>query len=251
VGCEKAREAANKALTIDQNLAEAHTTLGMIKSNYDWDWAAGEAELKRAIELNPNYPTAHHRYSLFLPIFGRFDEAIAEAKRALQLDPLSLILNENLGDVYQLAHRFDEAEAQLKKTLELDPNFFVARGTLARLYESKGMYKEALEQNFAGAKPEVKAGIMKVFREEGIQGVWRAQLADRLKSPMDSSPMSIAQIYVKLDDKDNAFEWLNKAVDTRGLSFVYLVADPRFENIRSDPRYAALLQRANLKPLPR
>jgi len=248
-GYEKARAAANKALSIDEHLAEAHTTLGMIKANYDWDWAGGEAELKRAIELNPNYPTAHQRYSLFLPIFGRFDEAIAEAKRALELDPLSLILNENVGDAYQLARRYDEAEAQLRKTLELDPNFLVARGTLARVYEAKGMYKEALEQNLAGARPEVVAKVMKLYGEAGIQGVWRARLAEMLKDGEDASPMSISQLYVKLGDKDKAFEWLNKAVDRRGVGFTYLVADARFDNIRSDPRYIALLERANLKPI--
>ncbi len=248
-GYEKARAAANKALSIDEHLAEAHTTLGMIKANYDWDWAGGEAELKRAIELNPNYPTAHQRYSLFLPIFGRFDEAIAEAKRAQELDPLSLILNENVGDIYQLARRYDEAEAQLRKTLELDPNFSVARGTLARLYEAKGMYKEALEQNLAGAPPEIVAKVMKLYGEAGIQGVWRAQLARMLEDPEDASPMSIAQLYVKLGDKDKAFEWLNKAVDRRGIGFTYLVADARFDNLRSDPRYITLLQRANLKPI--
>jgi TolB-like protein len=248
VGYEKAREAANKALTIDQNLAEAHTTLGAVKAYYDWDWTGGEEELKRAIELNPNYPTAHQRYSLFLPIFGRFDEAIAEAKRAQQLDPLSLILNENVGDAYQLARRYDEAEAQLKKTLELDPNFYVARGTLARLYEAKGMYKEALQQNLAGARPEIAGKVMKLYDEAGIQGVWRVQLADMLKNP-EVSPMSVAQVYVKLGDKDKAFEWLNKALDTRGVGLTYLVADARFDSIRSDPRYIALLERANLKPI--
>ncbi len=248
---EKARAAANKALTINDKLAEPHATLAMIKGNYDFDWTGAETEFKLAINLNPNYPTAHHRYSLYLPIFGRFDEAIAEAKRAQQLDPLSLILNENLGDVLALARRYDEAEAQLRKTLELDPDFFVARATLARLYETKGRYKEALELDLKGESPEDVREVMKIFDESGIKGVWRAELEDLLERSKKGSvsPNRLATTYVILDEKDKAFEWLNKALDASAINWTYLAADPRFDNIRSDPRYAALLQRANLKPI--
>ena len=248
---EKARAAANKALTINPKLAEPHATLAMIKGNYDFDWTGAETEFKLAINLNPNYPTAHHRYSLYLPIFGRFDEAIAEAKRAQQLDPLSLILNENLGDVLALARRYDEAEAQLRKTLELDPDFFVARATLARVYETQGRYKEALELDLKGESPEDVREVMKIFDESGMKGVWRAELEDLLERSKKGSvsPNRLAQTYVILDEKDKAFEWLNKALDARAINWTYLAADPRFDNIRSDPRYAALLQRANLKPI--
>jgi serine/threonine protein kinase/Tfp pilus assembly protein PilF len=252
-GVEKARAAANKALAINDKLAEPHATLAMIKGNYDFDWTGAETEFKLAIGLNPNYPTAHHRYSLYLPIFGRFDEAVAEAKQALQLDPLSLILNENLGDILILARRYDEAEAQLRKTLELDPDFFVARGTLARLYEIQGRYKEALELDLKGEPPDDVRIVMKIFAESGMKGVWQDDLEAVLERAKKQrvSPNRLAQSYVKLDDKDKAFEWLNKALDARALIFTYLVADARYDNIRSDPRYAALLQRANLKPLPR
>ena len=250
-GYEKARAAANKALAIDEKLAEPHTTLAIIKGNYDWDWPEAEKEIKLAIQLNPNYPTAHQRYSLYLPILGRFDEAIAEAKRAQQLDPLSLILNENVGDILYLARRYDEAEAQLLKTLELDPNFFVARGTLANVYEAKGMYKEALKQSLGRESPEDVARVMKIYAGSGMKGVWRARVEELLEFSKQEyiSPNSIATLYIRLDDKDKAFEWLNKALEARAINFTYLVADPRFDNIRSDPRYAALLQRANLKPI--
>ena len=250
-GYEKARAAANKALELDNSLAEPHTTLALIKGNYDFDWSGAENEFKLAIKLNPNYPTAHQRYSLFLPIFGRFDEAIAEARQAQQLDPLSLILNENVGDMLILARRYDEAEVQLLKTLELDPNFGVAQGTLAKLYEVKGRYREALELNFKGAPPEVAAKVKQIFDASGMKGVWRARLDDLLaRSKHDHiSPDTIATMYIRLEDKDKAFEWLDKALEARDIRFTYLVADPRFDNIRSDPRYVALLQRANLKPI--
>jgi tetratricopeptide (TPR) repeat protein len=171
----------------------------------------------------------------------------------LQLDPLSLILNENLGDILILARRYDEAEAQLRKTLELDPDFFVARGTLARLYEIQGRYKEALELDLKGEPPDDVRIVMKIFAESGMKGVWQDDLEAVLERAKKQrvSPNRLAQSYVKLDDKDKAFEWLNKALDARALIFTYLVADARYDNIRSDPRYAALLQRANLKPLPR
>ncbi|HKR59866.1 MAG TPA: protein kinase, partial [Pyrinomonadaceae bacterium] len=175
-GYEKARAAANRALELDSSLAEPHTTLALIKGNYDFDWSGAENEFKLAIKLNPNYPTAHQRYSLFLPIFGRFEESVAEARRAQQLDPLSLILNENVGDMLILARRYDEAEAQLLKTLELDPNFGVARGTLAKAYEVTGRDKEALELNLKGAPPEVAAEVRQIFAASGMKGLWRERL---------------------------------------------------------------------------
>jgi serine/threonine protein kinase/tetratricopeptide (TPR) repeat protein len=250
-GYEKARAAAQKALSIDDKLPEAHNTLAEIKGNYEWDWPGAEKEFKLAIQLNPNYPTAHQSYSLYLPVVGRFDESVAEAKRAQELDPLSLILNENVGDMLYLARRYDEAEAQLLKTLELDPNFFVAQGTLAKIYEAKGMYKEALELGLRGESPEDAARVRKIYAASGIKGIWRARLEYLLERSKREhvSPFTIATLYTRLDEKDKAFEWLEKALEARGILFTYLVTDPRFDNIRSDPRYIALLARANLKPI--
>lgn len=127
----RAKAAALRALEIDNSLAEAHTSLARIREVYDWDWLGAEAEYKKAIELNPRYPTTHHWYSLLLMALGRPSEAVLEAKRAQELDPLSLIVNENFGDVLRLVKRYDEAIEQLRKTLDLDPNFAVAHSTLA------------------------------------------------------------------------------------------------------------------------
>jgi eukaryotic-like serine/threonine-protein kinase len=244
-----AKTAALKALEIDPNLAEAHTTMAILKGTYDYDWQGAENEFKRAIELNPKYPTAHHRYSLFLPILGRLDEAVAEAKKAQELDPLSLIINENVGDILGLARRYDEAEKQLLKTIELDRSFNVAHQTLARVYEAKGMYEKALEQDWYGAPPEEYAQIKKVYDESGMPGVWRGELAYLLNKAAKGEvrAFGIARVYALLGDKDKSFEWLNKAVDQRDIRFTYLMADPRLDPIRSDPRFDELLKRVGLR----
>jgi len=244
----RAKAAATKALELDPKLGEAHTTLAMVKAMYEWDWAGAEKEFKQALELNPRYPTAHHRYSLFLPIVGRLDEAVAEAKKARELDPLSLIINENVGDILILARRYDEAEQQLLKTIELDPNFDVAHQTLSQVYDAKGMYEKSLEEAFRN-NPTDLAQVKKDYAQSGIQGIWRKQLQfllDRAKTG-EARSFSIARFYARLGDKDKAFEWLDKAFEDRTIQLTYFVADPRWDSIRSDPRYAAMLQRVGLR----
>ena len=249
---ERARAAATRALEIDGNLAEGHAILAAIKTTYEWDWQGAEREFKLAIQLNPNYATAHQRYSLFLPIAGRFDEAISEAKRARELDPLSLPINENVGDILYLARRYGEAEEQLRKTLELDPNYGVARGTLAKVYEAQGRYEEALNERLAGSPPETAAEIRKIFAASGIKGVWRHWLEQRLERAKREyvSPADIALFYARLGERDEAFSWLERAMQERSILFNYLAADARFDNLRPDPRFPELLGRVGLQPLP-
>jgi tetratricopeptide (TPR) repeat protein len=244
----RSKTAANKALQIDPKLAEAHVTIAMIKAVYEWDWAGAENEFKLAIELNPRYPTAHQRYSLFLPILGRLDEAVAEAKKAQELDPLSLIINENVGDILCLARRYDEAEKQLLKTIELDPNFGVAHQTLGRLYEAKGMYEKSLEEGWRDA-PDELARLKRIYAQSGMEGIWRDLLQDLLdrRNTGDVRAFWIAGLYLRLGNKDKAFEWLNKALEERDIGFTYLIADQRWDDIRSDPRYDALLKRVGLR----
>jgi adenylate cyclase len=246
--CPQAKVAANKALELDSSLAEPHSTLAMIRSFYEWDWAGAENEFKLALELNPRYPRTHHQYSLFLPVVGRVDEAVAEARKAQELDPLSLIINENVGDILALARRYDEAEQQLRKTIELDPSFEVAHQTLSRVYEAKGMYEKSLEEGFWDDQNEL-ARVKKIYAQSGFEGILRENLEfllDKAKKG-DPRPFWIAGIYVKLGDKDKAFEWLNKALEERAINFTYFIGDARFDNIRSDPRYDAILVRVGLK----
>jgi eukaryotic-like serine/threonine-protein kinase len=248
---EKARAAANRALELDPRLAEGHAILAAIKTVYDWDWQGAEREFKLAIELNPNYATAHQRYSLFLPALGRFDEAIAEARKARDVDPLALPVNENLGDVLYLARRYDEAIEQLRKTLELDPNYGVAHSTLSKVYEAQGRYEESLEERLKGSTPETVAQLRKVFAASGMKGVWKNRLNVLLERSKTAyvSPADIALFYTRLNDRDQAFAWLEKAMAERSINFNYLVADPRFDNLRGDRRLADLLRRVGLEPI--
>jgi serine/threonine protein kinase/TolB-like protein len=248
---EKARGSATRALELDERLGEAHAMLAAIKTTYEWDWQGAEREFKLAIELNPNYPTARQRYSLFLPTMGRFDEAIVQAKKALELDPLSLPANENVGDILYLARRYDEATEQLLHTLELDPNYGVAHGTLAKVYEARGRYKEALDERLKGASPETSEEMKKLFASSGINGVWQQRLNQSLERAKREyvSAADIALFYARLNQKEDAFAWLEKAMNERSILFNYLVADARFDNLRSDPRLAKLLSRVGLQPL--
>lgn len=248
---ERARAAATRALELDPELAEAHTILAAIKTTYDWDWSAAEKEFNVAIQLNPNYATAHQRYSLFLPITGRFSEAVAEAQKARDLDPLSLPANENLGDILYLARRYEEAEQQLLKTIELDPNYGVAHSTLSKVYEAKGLHEESLNARLRNATPENAAAARKSYASAGIRGVWRDRLNQLLERAKRDyvSPADIALFYARLNERDEAFSWLDKAMEERSILFNYLVSDARFDNIRSDPRFPQLLSRVGLQPL--
>ncbi len=248
---EKARAAATKALEIDDRLAEGHAILAAVKTTYEWDWSGAEREFKLAIELNPNYATAHQKYSLFLTITGRFDEAIAEAKKARELDPLSLPINENVGDILYLARRYPEAIEQLRKTLDLDPDYGVARTTLAKVYEAQGLYAEALDERLHGATPDNVAQMKKAFASSGMKGVWQYRLDGLLERSKTEyvSPADIALFYARLNEKDQAFAWLTKAMEDRSILFNYLIADARFDNLRPDPRFAELVKKAGLKPL--
>jgi len=241
--------AIDKAVALDPTLAEPHATLGTVKMLFEWDWAGAEQEFKKAIEMNPRYPTAHQRYSLFLPIVGRIEEAVAEAKKAKDLDPLSLSVNENVGDILCLAERYDEAEQQLLKTIELDPTFELAHQTLARVYAAKGDEEKSLDEQMIGAPADVIAHAKRIYAESGMAGVWRERLNRQLERAKSghADAMAIAFIYVKLNDIDKSFEWLNKALDERGVPLTYVVADPRWAKVRADPRYTAMLQRLGLQ----
>jgi eukaryotic-like serine/threonine-protein kinase len=248
---ERAKAAATRALAIDDKLAEGHAILAAIKTTYDWDWQGAETEFKLAIQLNPNYATAHQRYSLFLPTLGRLDEAIAEARKARELDPLSLPINENLGDILYLARRHDEAIEQLRKTLELDPNYGVAHSTLSKVYEAQKKYEESLNERLAGSPPETVTQSKQVYATSGINGIWKNRVEQLLERSKTSyvSPADIALFYARLNDKDQAFAWLEKAMTERSVNFNYLVADARFDNLRGDQRLVELLRRVGLQPI--
>ncbi len=246
----KARDAALKAMELDETLAEAHSALGEVKFNFDWDWPGAEREYKRALELNPNSVDAHWQYALFLVrIMGRLDEGIAEAQRALELDPLSPLTNVVLASNYLRSRRYDEAIAQYKRALELDPNNGAAQENVAWCYTLKGMYPEALaEYKKLGEFPYLEhARLVYLYaasgrRKEALKAI---QELRRLSVRQYVDPFDMAIAYAGLGDKDSVFEWLRKAYDERSEEMTVLKAEPFFDPLRSDPRFRDLLRRMN------
>jgi eukaryotic-like serine/threonine-protein kinase len=249
----KAKAAALKALEIDESLAEAHTSLGGIKSDYEWDFAGAETEMKRAIALNPNYATAHHWYAQFLSTMGRHEEAIAEIKRAQSLDPLSLIINSVAGDTYIKARQYDLAIDQLRKTIEMDKSFIQAHRYLGNAYLEKGMYTEAIAafrtaDELAGASLGRTKNLQDAYRSGGAEGFWRKQL-ELLKADAEKGALSdyaIASAYARLGDKEQALSWLEKAYHAHDPYLVYLKIDPQFDKFRSDSQVIDLMRRVGL-----
>ena len=245
--------AARKAVEIDSNLAEAHTSLAFWTMNYEWAWTTSDAAFRRAIELNPNYSLAHQWYSASLLCRGRFDEALTEAKIALQLEPLSLPVNAALGWVYHFSRRYDEAIEQYQKTLEIDRDFFLAYHFMAMSYEQKGMYEEAIVACHRAAKlpgglEVVTGSLVHTYAKSGRADDAR-QLLQEMIQRRDTSYVpayDLAIINAGLGERDEAFAWLGEACDERSTWLTYSRLDPRLDDLRGDPRFEALLRRVGL-----
>lgn len=249
----KARAAAERAIALDDSLAEAHVSLAIVRESYDWDWVAAEQEFKRAIELNPNYATAHQWYGLFLASMGRFSEAEAEVRRARELDPLSAIVNMALPEVYTWERRDDDAIAEYKKIITMDPSFPGASGNLSFLYEKKRMYTEALEQEQRHAtlagEAEYFTKLQKIYSASGYNAVLREELNKDLEDRDRGkyrNPTGIASYYALLGDQAHALEWLERGYEEHSSGMQYLAIDPQFDAMRSSPRYQYWLNVLNL-----
>ena len=253
-GFPKAKEAAIKALEIDDSLAEAHSSLAFIKFRWDRDRVEAEREFLLAIKHKPTYAPAHQWYSSYLAALERFDEAIAEAKRTSELEPLSFTASSHLGWIYYLSGRNDEAIAQCTKILKLDPNSFPARRYLGLAYEAKGMYAQAIAEFQRGVKisgsPLMLALLGHAYAASGKSGEARQVLADLhdLETRRYVSPYTVAAIHTGLGDKDQAFKWLERAYEERDVWLMNLKVDPVFAKLRSDKRFQDLLTRAGLRP---
>ncbi|MCK4403561.1 MAG: protein kinase [candidate division Zixibacteria bacterium] len=251
----KAKEAAIKALEIDDTLAEAHSSLGVIRTESEWDWDGAEREFARALELNPASATTHHGYAYLLMLVARFDEAITEMKRAHELDPLSLAINRNLGQVFYFACQYDQAIEQLQKTIEMDPSFSYAHFLLGLAYGQKSMYKEALaelqkEKSLSGGwNPFAEAWFAIVYVAMGIRGKAQEVLDDLMeRSKQEYVPSyMLALSYFALEKNDQGFLWLDKAYVKRDVWLRYLKIEPGFDSVRSDPRFTALLKKMGLE----
>jgi TolB-like protein/DNA-binding winged helix-turn-helix (wHTH) protein/Tfp pilus assembly protein PilF len=249
----RARDAATKALELDPSLAEAHTSLAYFNLYHAWNWAEAENEFKKAIELNPNYATAHDWYSYYLMAMGRFDDAWKEVNRAHELDPLSVTISTDIGFNYYYRRSYDEAINQLRATLSVSPKFPLAHLWLGRAYQQKKMYSEAIDEfnKTDAALPGwvvTIAGMGHAYGEWGHQAEAKQVLVrlNEMAREKYVTPYGVALVYAGLGDKDQAFAWLNKAVAGRSHWLVWLNRDPRWDRIRSDPRFDDLQKRVGL-----
>ena len=248
----KAKAAAKRALELDETIAEAHTALGLAFFIGDRNHAASEREYQRAIELNPNYATAHQWYAHIFLTMGRYEEAIAQTKRAQELDPLSLIINENLGECYFYARQYDQAIAQGHATVEMDPNFFLSHYALGAAYQMKGLFPEALAEykrlQQLNDDPNYLASFAQFYvasgkRDEALKTLGQMKVIARQRYV---SAYSFATVYAALGDKDKAFEQLERSNQDRAGDFTYFRVDPFLDNLHSDPRFADLVRRVGL-----
>ena len=257
----QAKAAAMRAILLDPSLAEAHAALGMEKSHYEFDFPGAEKEFLKAIEVNPNSTYAHLFYSnCFLLPMGRQAQAIAENKRALELDPLSLPINNFMGMTYIFAADYGNAYRQFQHTIAMDPSFPLAHEYFAWLLTTMGRYEEAIKEHeksevLGGSGPEEAAAeakmMLRAFESGGEKGFWQKHLdldLAAMKQPGSYVPSStLAADYALAGENDKAFAWLDKAYDEReGQSLTLLKGDPSFKNLRSDPRFSALLRKIGL-----
>ena len=249
----EAKKAAERALQLDTNLAEAHSSLAFVKHRYDWDWAGAEEEFKHAIALDPNYATAHQWYSSYLMAVGRPAEAIEEARRCQELAPLSLIISSHLAWMLYNAGQYEEAIEQCQKILAIDPNFFAARRYLGLAYEQVGKTREAIEEltkarDLSGNASVILAALIHAYAVSGNKAEAIRMLNEALanQSQRKLSAYDRAIIQTGLGDKQQAFALLDKAFEERSEYLPYLVIEPRLEPLRTDARFTALLDRLNL-----
>jgi TolB-like protein/Flp pilus assembly protein TadD len=253
VAYARAREAAMKAVELDDGLAEAHTSLAAVLTDYDWDWEGADREYQRAIELNPNYHTARSWYAEQLSRMGRHDEAVAMARRARELDPLSLVSNMIVSWILYFARRYDEAIEWGRRTLELDRAYATAHRILGWAYEETGRFEAAIashrrasdlterQPNFTG---QLGRAYALAGREEKAREVL-AGLIERSKR-MYVSSLDICIIQTALGDRAAALDWLERAFEERADHLPYLKVNPRLDALRSEPRFQAVLEKMGL-----
>jgi TolB-like protein len=251
----KARAAANKAVELDERLAEPHATLAYRTTHHDWDWRTAETQFRRALELDPNYAVAHHWYSHYLTAMGRTEESLAASKRCLELDPLDLVCNIHMAWHYQFSRQYDEAIEQCHKTNDLHPNSFWPPYFFAMAYQQQRKIAEAVAEyqksvQMSGNVTFTTAGLGHLYASNGDRARGRAiyeELVARSKAAYVPA-YDVALVCVGMGWTDQAFDWLGKALDERSGWLTYLNVEPRLDTVRSDPRFNELLQRVRLRP---
>lgn len=247
-----AKAAALRALEIDDSLAEAHSALGYYLTLYEFDLDRSEKEFRRAIELKPNYATAHQWFAANLTVVKRFEESIAELRLAEELDPLSPDIGTDLGATFVFARKYDEAIAQFKRTLVRDPNFSRAYSYLGWAYGSKGMYAEAI------AQARTALELNNSFFIKGYLALWLARSGEReealkILAELEKAasegyvrPSTLAVVYIGIGDKEKALNELEKEVSSRSFNAIYLAVLPDVDDLRTEPRFRAMLKQMNL-----
>lgn len=249
----QARAAALRALELDQNLAEAHTALALIVQNHDWDWQTSEKEYRRAIELNPNYATAHQWYAEHLMWLGRFDEALRESERARQLDPLSLIIASDHGALLYYSRHYDRAIEQFRTVLRKDPNFGRAGSVLTFAYVEKAMFSQALanaeiSRRFFGDGPGYWSPRAYIYGRAGQleQAGRELEKLEKVSRHESQSPAVMLWAHLGMGNKEEALADLEKAYSEHLGILATLKVEPAFDPLRSDPRFQDLLRRVGL-----
>jgi tetratricopeptide (TPR) repeat protein len=262
----KARDAAQKALQLDENLAEAHTSLACVELILNWNWAGAEREFKRAIELNPSYSPAYAWYAHYLVAMGRFDESAAAAKRSLDLDPFSQFTMDFGEWAFYLGRHYDLAMEQSRKSFELAPEFPWSHYVLGLIYEWTGQHREAIEeytkmQELFGLSQNRLTELRTAYRQSGEKGYWRKTLefcqeASKGQRKFASTSgfgwcdyfryQDVAAVQVRLGQFDAAFQSLEKAYTKHEAELIYLKVQPEWDGVRSDPRFQSLLRRIGL-----
>lgn len=260
----KAKEAASRALSLDETIADAHSVLAFVKGHYEYDWPSAEREFRRAIELEPNNPYGHFFYSnSYLSPLGRHQEAIAEMRKAMELDPLSIRIQSFAGRTLIWARRYDEAITQYRKVNQLDPNVAVNHERLAQLYALLEKYSDAVDEEtkarmLAGESPEKVLANMTILRKtltsRGSQGYWEGELrlAQSEQDPPEgyARPYGLAEVYGHLGDKDKALANLEIAFNGRDTQMTELGIDPQFDALRSDPHFVDIERRVGILDQP-
>jgi TolB-like protein/DNA-binding winged helix-turn-helix (wHTH) protein/Flp pilus assembly protein TadD len=247
--------AATKALELDDTLAEAHSALGLARSVHEWDWLTGEREIRRAIELNPGNAGAHNLYAQILMMTGRTQESAAESKEARKLDPLSPVTYALWAERLVWSREYDQAIEECQKAIELDPTYPVARLRLGVAYEAKGKYEKAIAElesarELSGRAPYFLRSLGHAYATAGRKGQAQ-QLLQELREDSAKryvSPFAFALIYTGLGEKEQAFDWLEKAYQQRDPSLSTIGGDPRLDPLRADPRFQNLLRRVGVAP---
>jgi TolB-like protein/DNA-binding winged helix-turn-helix (wHTH) protein len=252
----KANAAARKALELDVTLAHPHAVLGSNEVEYEWDFAGGEAEFKKALELDPNDATVHQWYAANVgTISGRWQEALVEINRARQLDPLSAVITENAGDIYVAARQYDEAIVICKKLANENPTFAMAHFCLTGAYYGKRMYPQLIEElkvygQLSGDRnvSDVASALDQGFRSGGWKGALTKgiEILQAQRKTGYQSAYVIADFYAELGDKEQAFRWLNIAIEERDRRVPGLKTDFDLDPLRSDPRFRELVRKVGL-----